>query len=135
MDRQSNDQSKMDRTTNNDLQNITQKTKDRSTGTPLKTGRDLRCYGMVYISLFLIVLSREIKKRDIVAIASPLPRPANNQNVANTICSLSDTQMSSTNITEILLKVALNIIILTICTIRIKYTSQVAIRIKCRYQI
>jgi hypothetical protein len=135
MDRQSNDQAKMDRTSNNDLQNITQKTKDRSTGTPLKTGHDLRCYGMVYISLFLIVLSREIKKRDIVAIASPLPRPANNKNVANTICSLSDTQMSFTNITEILLKVALHIIILTICTIRIKYTSQVAIRIKCKYII
>ena len=38
MDRQSNDQAKMDRTSNNDLQNITQKTKDRSTGTPLKPG-------------------------------------------------------------------------------------------------
>jgi hypothetical protein len=66
MDRQSNDQAKMDRTSNNDLQNITQKTKDRSTGTPLKTGHDLRCYGMVYISLFLIVLSREIKKRTLL---------------------------------------------------------------------
>jgi len=29
------------KSTNNDLQNTTEKTKDRSTGTPLKTGDDL----------------------------------------------------------------------------------------------
>jgi len=33
--------------TNNDLQNITHKTKDRVTRTPLKTGGELRCSGRV----------------------------------------------------------------------------------------
>jgi hypothetical protein len=33
--------------TNNDLQNTTQKTKDRTTRTPLKTGGELRGSGMV----------------------------------------------------------------------------------------
>jgi len=33
--------------TNNDLQNIKQKTKDRATRTPLKTGCELRCSGKV----------------------------------------------------------------------------------------
>jgi hypothetical protein len=32
------------RRTNNDLRNITQKTKDQITRTPLKTGGELRCY-------------------------------------------------------------------------------------------
>jgi len=33
--------------TNNDEQNTTQKLKDRTTGTPLKTGDELRCSGRV----------------------------------------------------------------------------------------
>ena len=33
--------------TNNDLQNITHKTKDQVTQTPLKTGSELRCSGRV----------------------------------------------------------------------------------------
>jgi len=33
--------------TNNDLQNTTQKTKDRETRTPLKTGGELWCSGRV----------------------------------------------------------------------------------------
>ena len=37
-DRQHNDQKKRDTMTNNDLQNITHKTKDRVTRTSLKTG-------------------------------------------------------------------------------------------------
>jgi hypothetical protein len=37
-DRQHNDQKKKDKRTNNDLQNITHKTKDRVTRTPLKPG-------------------------------------------------------------------------------------------------
>jgi hypothetical protein len=37
-DRQHNDQRKNDKRSNNDLQNTTQKTKDRVTRTPLKTG-------------------------------------------------------------------------------------------------
>jgi hypothetical protein len=36
--RQHNDQKKTEKRTNNDLQNITQKTKDRVTRTPLKPG-------------------------------------------------------------------------------------------------
>ena len=42
-DRQHNGQLKKEKKTNNDLQNITQKTKDRVTQTPLKTGGELRC--------------------------------------------------------------------------------------------
>jgi len=38
---------KKDKRTNNDLQNITQKTKDRVTRTPLKTGGELLCSGRV----------------------------------------------------------------------------------------
>ena len=34
---------KKDKRTNNNLQNITQKTKDRATRTPLKPGGELRC--------------------------------------------------------------------------------------------
>ena len=37
-DIQCNDQKKKDKRTNNDLQNITQKTKDRETRTPVKAG-------------------------------------------------------------------------------------------------
>ena len=36
-DRQHNDQKKKDKRTNNDLQNITQKSKDRAPQTPVKT--------------------------------------------------------------------------------------------------
>jgi hypothetical protein len=41
-DRQHNDQKKTDKGTNNDLQNIAHKTKDRVTRTPLKTGSVLK---------------------------------------------------------------------------------------------
>jgi hypothetical protein len=37
----------MAKSTNNDLQNTTQKTKDRETRTPLKPGGELRCSGRV----------------------------------------------------------------------------------------
>ena len=37
-DRQNNGQMKENKTTNNDLQNTTQKTEDQATRTPLKTG-------------------------------------------------------------------------------------------------
>ena len=46
-DRQHNGQKKKDKWTNNDLQNITHKTKDPATRTPLKTGGEPRCSGMV----------------------------------------------------------------------------------------
>ena len=46
-DRQYNDQNKKDKRTNNDLQNTTQKTKDRATRTKLKTGSKPRCSGRV----------------------------------------------------------------------------------------
>ena len=39
-DRQHNGQKKKNKRTNNDLQNTTQKTKDRVTRTPLKTGEN-----------------------------------------------------------------------------------------------
>jgi len=39
--RQYNGQKKKDKRTNHDLQNITQKTKDRATRTPLKPGDEL----------------------------------------------------------------------------------------------
>ena len=35
------------KSTNNDLQNITHKTKDRVTRTPLKTGAEIRCFARV----------------------------------------------------------------------------------------
>ena len=44
-DRQYNGQMKMDKRTNNDLQNIIQKTTDRATKTLLKTWSELRCSG------------------------------------------------------------------------------------------
>ena len=46
-DRQHNGQKIKDIRTNNDLQNITQKTKDQATWTSLKTGSELRCSGRV----------------------------------------------------------------------------------------
>ena len=42
-----NDQNKQDKMTNNDLQNTTQKTEDRSIGTPLKTMGEHKCFGRV----------------------------------------------------------------------------------------
>ena len=39
------DKRKKYKRTNNDLQSTTQKTKDRATRTPLKTGSELRCSG------------------------------------------------------------------------------------------
>jgi len=44
-DRQHNDQKIKDNRTNNDLQNITQKTKGRPTKTLLTTGGELMCSG------------------------------------------------------------------------------------------
>ena len=46
-DRQHNGKKKKFNRTNNDLQNITQKTDDWVTKTPLKTGGELRCSGRV----------------------------------------------------------------------------------------
>ena len=43
--KQHNGQKKKYKRTNNDLQNITHKTKDRLTRTPLKTGGEIRCSG------------------------------------------------------------------------------------------
>ena len=48
--RQYNGQKKKDKKTNSGLQNTTQKTKDRATLTPLKTGGELRCSGRVRVS-------------------------------------------------------------------------------------
>ena len=45
--RQHNVQKKLDKSTNNDLQSITHKTKDRVTRTSLKTGDKLNCSGRV----------------------------------------------------------------------------------------
>jgi hypothetical protein len=45
--RKHNDQKKRDKKTNNDQQNITQKTKDRVTRNPVKTGVELGCSGRV----------------------------------------------------------------------------------------
>jgi hypothetical protein len=46
-DRQHNDRGKKYKRTNNDLQNITQKTKDRETRTPLQTGVNLMTNRMI----------------------------------------------------------------------------------------
>ena len=46
-DRQHNDRQKKDKRTNNYLQNTAQKTKDRATRTPIKTGDELRYSGRV----------------------------------------------------------------------------------------
>ena len=43
--RKHNGQGKRNKRTNNDLQNITHKTKDRVTRTPLKPGDELMCSG------------------------------------------------------------------------------------------
>ena len=43
--RQHNGQMKIDKSTNNDLLNITQKTKYRATQNPLKTGGEVICFG------------------------------------------------------------------------------------------
>ena len=56
-DKQHNDQKKRDRRPNNNLQNTTQKTKDRVTRTPLKTGGELRCSGRVPVPAPLVTLS------------------------------------------------------------------------------
>ena len=40
--------------TNNDIQNITQKTKDRATQTPLKTEDELRYYWIITIAVLLV---------------------------------------------------------------------------------
>jgi len=50
-DRLHNDRKK--KRTNSDLQNNTQKTKDRATRTPLKIGDELRCSGRIGNSCFL----------------------------------------------------------------------------------
>ena len=44
-DRQHNGQTKKNKRTNNNLQNITHETKDLVTRTPFKTGGELRCSG------------------------------------------------------------------------------------------
>jgi hypothetical protein len=43
--RQHNGQMKIDKSTNNDLLNITQKTKYRATQNPLETGGEVICFG------------------------------------------------------------------------------------------
>jgi hypothetical protein len=45
MDKQYNGQMKKDKMTNSGIQNFTQKTKDRTKWTTLKTGVDHRCLG------------------------------------------------------------------------------------------
>jgi len=51
-DRQHNDLNKINKGTNNDLQNTTQKAKERSTRTTLKPGDVLRCSGRISISCY-----------------------------------------------------------------------------------
>jgi hypothetical protein len=51
-DRQDNDLKHKNKRTNNDLQNITQKTKDRTTRTKIKTGCEVRCSGKESRSCF-----------------------------------------------------------------------------------
>ena len=53
-DRQHNGQKQKDKRTNNDPQNITHKTEDRATRTPLKTGGELRCSGRVAVPAPLV---------------------------------------------------------------------------------
>jgi hypothetical protein len=53
-DRQHNGEMKKDKRTNNDLQNITHKTKDGVTRTPLKTGGELRCSERVVVPVSLV---------------------------------------------------------------------------------
>ena len=49
-DRQYNGKTKKDKRTNNNLQNTTNKTKDRATRTTLNSGGELRCSGMLISS-------------------------------------------------------------------------------------
>jgi hypothetical protein len=51
-DRQHNGKNKKEVRTNNDLQSITHKTKDRVTQTPIKTAGELRCSGRDSSSCF-----------------------------------------------------------------------------------
>jgi hypothetical protein len=53
---------KKDKRTNNDQQNVSQKTKDRATRIPLKTGNELRCAGRVS-SLCSTCGTRKTKQR------------------------------------------------------------------------
>ena len=53
-DRQHNGQKFKDKRTNNDLQNITHKTKDQVTLTPIKTGDELMCSGRVAVPAPLV---------------------------------------------------------------------------------
>jgi hypothetical protein len=82
MDRQHYGQQLKDKITNNDLQNATQKTKDRATRTPLKFGCELMysgsvnfscslkqhssCYSRYNICRFLPVLKNENKWTDVM---------------------------------------------------------------------
>ena len=61
-DRPHNGQKKKNKRANNDLQNITHKTKDRVTRTPLKTGRgdELMCSGRVNSSCLIFVFKNVI---------------------------------------------------------------------------
>jgi len=56
MKRQQNGQKK--KKVKNDLQNITHKTKDRVTRTPLKTEGELRCFGRVSSSCVQFMLTQ-----------------------------------------------------------------------------
>ena len=58
-----NGQKKKDRRTNNDLQNITQKTKDRVTQTTLIIGSELRCFGRDNSSYITCDTRRVVVKR------------------------------------------------------------------------
>ena len=64
-DKQDDGQKKKDKRTNNDLQNITHKTKDRVTRTPLKIGGDPMCSGRVGTNNALAdkVIQKKIFKR------------------------------------------------------------------------
>jgi hypothetical protein len=56
-----NEQKKRDKWTNNDLQNITQKTKDRATRTPLKTGMNPGASEWKAVPIFIIYIRLKIK--------------------------------------------------------------------------
>jgi hypothetical protein len=68
-----------DKTTNNDPQNITQKTKDRVTRTPLKSGVELRCSGRVSSSCSLMQEEFEDTKEVIKIRISKKNRQLNGQ--------------------------------------------------------
>ena len=59
-DRKHNGQKKTDKRTNNDIQNITHKTKDRVTRTPLQSGGEFWCSGRVS-SFFSTSVRRNVK--------------------------------------------------------------------------